>query len=506
MLQVLVIVGHPRRDSLSGALAESYISGAIESGADVETLYIADLSFNLHVEHPTPHMQPLEEDVARSQQLIAWADHIVFVYPTWWGTMPALLKGFIDRVFTSGFAFMEIEGGTGYAPLLSGRTAQLITTMDTPPFVYRFIYGAPGNRALGSATLGFCGITVGSILNFGPVRDSTAEKRKAWLEKTYNKGLQLRRGPLSRGREVRMRIGVWLKALRLQFYPMTFIAYCAGAFGALYNGGALDTQAFWLGYAWLFLLEVATVFSNEFFDYRSDDRNLLFGPFNGGSRVLVNRELSVAAMRNAILLTFGMAIIALGLLFLSIQNLFAIGGWFCLAVCVVAMGYTVPPLKLSYRGLGEITVGFTHSFAVIACGYFFQGGRPADDFPWLMSLPLFFSVLPSIILAGVPDYDADRAAGKKTLAVRLGPRRVTGLAIAFTAIAALTVILFQWMYVLPGVFNNILYFIIPHAALLIYALMKYMKNYEGPKRIDSLIIIALTYLVWFAVIPLINLL
>lgn len=82
---------------------------------------------------PPPNQQAFEDDIRKARALILWAEHLVFVYPTWWGTLPALLKGFLDRVLTPDFAFITCEGGTGYQGLLGGRSAQLITTMDTPP-------------------------------------------------------------------------------------------------------------------------------------------------------------------------------------------------------------------------------------------------------------------------------------------------------------------------------------------------------------------------------------
>src|SRR5690606_37915197 len=111
-------------------------------------------------------------------------------------------KGFVDRVFTSGFAFEEIEGGTGYLPLLAGRTASIITTMDTPAFVYKFIYRSPGHHSLGTATLGFCGFKMGKILRLGMVRYSNQETRKRWLQKAYDTGYALKRGALSPGKKL----------------------------------------------------------------------------------------------------------------------------------------------------------------------------------------------------------------------------------------------------------------------------------------------------------------
>src|SRR5688572_17021511 len=156
-MKVLIIIGHPRKASLNTAIGEAFYKGALDGKTDAKILYVADLNFNPNVIHPTPHLQEDEPDIKNSRELFLWAEHIVFIYPTWWGTMPALLKGFIDRIFISGFAFNETEGGTGYEPLLRGKTAQIITTMDTPKFVYRFIYKSPGHHALGTATLKFSG-------------------------------------------------------------------------------------------------------------------------------------------------------------------------------------------------------------------------------------------------------------------------------------------------------------------------------------------------------------
>jgi len=505
-MHVLVINGHPRKDSLSAALTEAYADGVRQAGAELKIVFVSDLNFNLHVIHPTPHLQELEPDITYAQELIHWADHIVFIYPTWWGTMPALLKGFVDRVFISGFAFEEIEGGTGYAPLLTGRTAQVITTMDTPPLVYKLIYHAPGNNAMNRSLLGFCGFVMLPALNFGAVRHSTQLTREKWLLKTYRQGLKLKKAVLSKRRKLQLKTLAWIKAIRLQFYPMTFIAYTAGALGARNNHYGFDNATFWLGYMWLFFAEVATVLSNEYFDYSSDQQNKFFGPFTGGSRVIVTKQISFKEMKAGIATALLIAITSLVLLLASfhgsLTNIILINFTFLF----LALGYTIPPLKLSYRSLGELTVGITHSFAVIACGYLFQGGSLEDPFSWWLSLPLFFSVLPSIILAGIPDYEADLSVYKKTIAVRLGARRAIQLAIAFTFISVFSVIAFAILGILPFVFSGILYFVIPHSILLIFLLSRQLNKPAIHGRIDTLIAAALSYLVWFAIVPLVNLL
>ena len=97
---------------------------------------------------------------------------------------------------------------------------------------------------------------------------------------------------------------------------------------------------------------------------------------------------------------------------------------------MLALAYTVPPLKLSHRGFGEVDVALTHSAGAIMAGYVAQGGHWTDSTPWLLALPLGLAVLPSILLAGCPDRTADQAVGKRTLVVLLGSSGAIRLAMA----------------------------------------------------------------------------
>jgi 1,4-dihydroxy-2-naphthoate octaprenyltransferase len=419
--------------------------------------------------------------------------------------MPALLKGFIDRVFTAGFAFEDIEGGTGYAPLLRGRSAQIITTMDTPWFVYQFIYRSPGHNAMRRATLEFCGFNVVRTLSFGPVKSSTETQRNYWIDKTKTKGLALKNGALTKWNRFTVKAGNWLKALRLQFYPMTCVAYATGAFAAEHFGYGYNSTIFWIGYLWLFLVEVATVLSNDYFDFKSDKQNEFFGPFTGGSRVLVDKLLSFNEIKKGIWTALILSLVVLGVLLTLISHNFNSVIITCSILFVLALGYTVPPLRLSYRGIGEINVGVTHSFAVVVCGYIFQSGSINDAFPWLLSIPIFLAVLPSIIMSGIPDYNADKAASKGTLAVRVGKKGAAVLAIAFTILAAITAISFHLFNIIPGAYDYMIYAVLPHAVFLVWLIIRYLKSPSPSSRIDYLMIASLTYLIWFALIPLIKL-
>src|SRR5699024_496946 len=92
LMNVLLILGHPRKDSLCGALYDAYRKGAVQAGACVETLVLADLAFDPDVHVESPEQQFYEPDIEHARELIDWADHLVFVYPTWWGATPARLK------------------------------------------------------------------------------------------------------------------------------------------------------------------------------------------------------------------------------------------------------------------------------------------------------------------------------------------------------------------------------------------------------------------------------
>src|SRR5690554_4128609 len=146
IMKILVILGHPRQNSYCGALAKAYSRGALAAGAQVENLILTDLSFEASVLVTSPQHQYMEPDLVRARELILWADHLVFIFPTWWGSMPALLKGFLDRVFTPGFAFRELQPDV-FEKKLAPRSAQIITTMDTPIWVDRLINGAPAIQA-----------------------------------------------------------------------------------------------------------------------------------------------------------------------------------------------------------------------------------------------------------------------------------------------------------------------------------------------------------------------
>ncbi len=180
--RILVILGHPNTDSFCAAIADSYSEGAQAAGHEVRRIAVGDLAFDPVLRLGYAGSQPLEPDLAAAQAAIAWAQHLVFVYPVWWGAMPALLKGFIDRVFLPGFAFKYRSGSPLWDRLLAGRSAHLFVTMDSPPWYYRWVYRMPGHQQMKRTILEFSGVKPVRISSFGPVRGSSGRQRERWLE------------------------------------------------------------------------------------------------------------------------------------------------------------------------------------------------------------------------------------------------------------------------------------------------------------------------------------
>ena len=146
----------------------------------------------------------------------------------------------------------------------------------------------------------------------------------------------------------------------------------------------------------------------------------------------MEEKLTPEAVRKAIVvLLCGLVGISFVILLLSSTPSRFWVGLLLVTGMVLGLGYTVPPIRFCYRGMGELVVGITHSPYVILCGFIFQAGSLGDPRPWMISIPLFFAVLAAITLAGIPDYRADETVGKKTLSVIFGQKSACLLAMVF---------------------------------------------------------------------------
>lgn len=192
MKKILIINGHPDKESFNYALANAYKKGAIAAGANVQEINIRELEFNPNLQFGYRKRTELEPNLLEAQEKIKWAEHLVLVYPVWWGSIPAIMKGFFDRVFLPGFAFQKREGSVWWDKLLKGRSARIICTLDQPAWFYWLRYGQPSHKAVKSLTLEFVGIQPVRTTTIGPIRLSKESFRKKWLNKIEQLGAKLK--------------------------------------------------------------------------------------------------------------------------------------------------------------------------------------------------------------------------------------------------------------------------------------------------------------------------
>lgn len=186
--KILIINGHPDKDSFNYAISESYKAGAIVNGAEVKEIKIRELNFNPNLEFGYRKRTELEPDLVEAQEKIKWSEHLVWVYPVWWGSVPAMMKGFIDRVFLPGFAFKKREDSVWWDKYLTDKSARLICTLDQPSWYYKLVYMSPSNTVMKRMTMQFVGIKKVKISTIGSLRLSKANYRKKWLSKIFELG------------------------------------------------------------------------------------------------------------------------------------------------------------------------------------------------------------------------------------------------------------------------------------------------------------------------------
>ncbi len=192
---ILIIQGHPDESAshFCHALADSYREGAESAGHSVSEVRIGTLDFPLLRNETEWSRGEAPEALLPAQELIRAADHLVFVYPVWLGTMPALMKGFLEQTFRPGFAFDEAarQGSGGVRPL-KGKSARVIVSMGMPGPVYRWFYRAHGYRYFKRNILHFLGIRPVRHCFVGLAGSAKDTGRRRWLERVRQLGARAR--------------------------------------------------------------------------------------------------------------------------------------------------------------------------------------------------------------------------------------------------------------------------------------------------------------------------
>jgi len=181
--RILIIDGHPdnRPERFIHALAQAYAEGARAAGHEVRLVAVGDLSFPLLRYAEEFQSDAVVPDVIRPcQESILWAEHLVILFPLWHGTLPALLKGFLEQVLRPGFAFGAALPRHLPTKLLTGRSARLIVTMGMPAPVFRWYFHAHGVKSLQRSILEFCGVRPVRTAVAGMIEAISPEGRAAF--------------------------------------------------------------------------------------------------------------------------------------------------------------------------------------------------------------------------------------------------------------------------------------------------------------------------------------
>lgn len=185
-MNVLLLDGHPDQGRLTTHLLDVY-ERALPAGTEVARFAMRDLAFSPVLRHGYRKRTEWEPDLARLAEALDACDHLVVAFPMWWGSEPAELKGLIDRLFLPGFTFAYHTDDPWWDRLMAGRSADVLATMDTPPFVLRWYYGNPLVRRWKGQVLGFCGFAPVRMLTLGPSDEKQVANRLASWEKRIEK-------------------------------------------------------------------------------------------------------------------------------------------------------------------------------------------------------------------------------------------------------------------------------------------------------------------------------
>ncbi len=190
--RILIIDGHPdsNADRYVHALAKAYSDGARQSGHEVRSIIVSEIDFPLlRTAADFQHGQP-PEPIRQCQELLKWADHVVILFPLWLGSMPALLKGFLEQALRPGFAFGDMSGRSLPDRLLSGRSARIVVTMGMPALFYRVYFRAHSLKSLERNILRFCGFRPVRACVIGTVEGKTSAQRGECLARVQRWGMR----------------------------------------------------------------------------------------------------------------------------------------------------------------------------------------------------------------------------------------------------------------------------------------------------------------------------
>ncbi|MDY0282524.1 MAG: NAD(P)H-dependent oxidoreductase [Salinivirgaceae bacterium] len=186
-MNVLIVYAHPNPQSFNAAILKEVERGLQEAGHTYTVIDLYKDNFDpVLVYNDKIRRRDLKNhpETAHYRELVRQADHLIFIFPVWWYGVPAILKGFFDRVFVSGFAYRY----DGVVPkgLLKGKSAWVVYTIDSPGWYVRLVRRSAEWTVIRDAVLKFCGIRKAKRFMFAGVKRSSLKRRQRWLAYLYH--------------------------------------------------------------------------------------------------------------------------------------------------------------------------------------------------------------------------------------------------------------------------------------------------------------------------------
>jgi putative NADPH-quinone reductase len=179
--KITIIQGHPdsSRRHLCHALADAYADAASQAGHEVSRIEIAGIEFPMLRTQEEFNSGTPPTSLKPAADAIVAADHIVLVFPLWLGTVPALVKAFLEQVIRPGVAFSYEKYGA--KKLLAGRSARIVVCLGMPAWLYRTFYCGHGIRGLRRNVFKFVGFSPVRTTMFGMVEKASEGPKSRWL-------------------------------------------------------------------------------------------------------------------------------------------------------------------------------------------------------------------------------------------------------------------------------------------------------------------------------------
>jgi NAD(P)H dehydrogenase (quinone) len=181
MARIAIVVGHAQQNSFCEALGNAYKRGAEKAGHHAQLFVLSRMHFDPILHAGYRREQPLEPDLRAAYDALSQSEHWVLIFPLWVGDLPAIFKGFIERVLQPDLVKRQNTENAMNWHIFQNKSARVIMTMGMPVTVYRFWFGAHAIKLLRRNILHFIGIKPVRETLFGLVAGVSAEKREQWL-------------------------------------------------------------------------------------------------------------------------------------------------------------------------------------------------------------------------------------------------------------------------------------------------------------------------------------